>query len=245
MSHFPPIGSSIIELEEIDSTNDYAMQLSSAGLADHGTVVIAEHQTKGKGQQGNNWQSKPKKNMLFSIILNTTKEDLQSQFLLNASFCCAITNLLTDEFGIKDTCIKWPNDIFIGKNKIAGILIENVIRGQQWVNAIVGIGLNVNQTTFHDTIRATSLINETGNVQKINDLRKIIFKCLNRAYQTYLINRVSILANYNAQLYGIDENIQFIKDNLEKTDVLKGAGEQGLLQIGNQHYRHGEIKLLV
>ena len=138
MSSFPAIGSSVIELSEIDSTNNYAMQLANGGMAEHGTVVITNYQTKGKGQQGNQWSSEPGSNLLFSIILDTSHDDIQSQFLLNAAFCSGIAHMLMEHFELSATSIKWPNDIFIHKKKIAGILIENLIRGQQWQFAIAG-----------------------------------------------------------------------------------------------------------
>ena len=199
MSSFPAIGSSIIELSEIDSTNDYAMQLANGGMAEHGTVIITNFQSKGKGQQGNQWASEPGSNLLFSVILDTSREDIQSQFLLNAAFCSGIALLLMEHFELSATSIKWPNDIFVHKKKIAGILIENLIRGQQWQFAIVGVGINVNQLKFDSTINATSIQSESRMEVSLVELRQIIFNYLNKAYQDFKNSkkiRAAVLVNF-------------------------------------------------
>ncbi len=244
MTAFPIIGSTIIELGQIDSTNNYAMELAAAGNAEHGTVVTAQYQTKGRGQHGNNWQSAEGENLLFSIILNTAKEKIEDQFLLNAVFCSALTQLFMEQYELPDTCVKWPNDIFINKKKIAGTLIENVIRGQQWQYAIVGIGINVNQKKFSDNIAATSLYNILERNVALHEFRKKVFDYLNIAYHHFLHKRSSIISEYNKLLHGFEQEISFTKNDQTEYGMLQGAEPQGFLRIDNERYRHGEIKLL-
>ena len=138
-----PIGDLIIELSEIDSTNNYAMRLINEGMAEHGMAILADFQTNGKGQHGNIWQAQESKNLLCSIILDTHGFPLEKQFLLNTMACLAVADTLIQQYLLQDVSIKWPNDIYAGKRKIAGILIENQIRGVSWSHAVIGIGLNI------------------------------------------------------------------------------------------------------
>lgn len=219
------------------------MELANGGMAEHGTVIITNYQSQGKGQQGNRWKSAKEKNLLFSIVLDTTKNEISSQFLLNASFCSALAHLLMDEFELPATSIKWPNDIYIGKKKIAGILIENVIRGQQWQYAIVGIGININQLKFGELNTATSIRNEIGKEINLMDLRKTVFRYLNDAFTSFQTNTSLVIPEYNSLLYGINETIHFKKNDKLMQGTLIGAAQQGFLKIDEQEYRHGEIKI--
>ncbi len=241
----PAIGSNVIEFEQVDSTNDYAMQLANEGNAEHGTTIIAQFQTKGKGQQGRIWQANKEKNLLLSVILDTSQKDIQSQFILNAAFCSALAHLLMEDYEIGDVSIKWPNDLYVRKKKVAGILIENVIRGQQWQYSIVGIGLNVNQINFPPEMMASSIKNEMGNEIDISNVRKKLFIQINKAYKQYVSNELDLIAEYNSLLHGYNSKISFIKEGKTYTGQLHGAQQNGLLCIDDEQYRHGEIKLLL
>lgn len=245
MSTFPPIGSSIISFDEIDSTNDYAMHLANKGSVEHGTVICTNFQTKGKGQQGKHWLAEKEKNLLMSFVLDTSQKDIQTQFLLNAAFCSGMAHLLMEDYELGAASIKWPNDLFVNKKKIAGILIENVIRGQQWQYAIVGIGINVNQIHFPADLSATSLQAELKKEISLVSLREKLLKHLNKAYQYYEQNRPDLLREYNSLLHGFENTISYKKGNENLSGHLKGANPQGFLRINENQYRHGEIKLLM
>ncbi len=130
----------IIYLHEVESTNNYANQLILSDAAEEGTVVLAHYQKKGKGQHGNNWESEDEKNLLMSIIIFPGFLDAGKQFLISKVVSLALIDFLKTE--TEDVSIKWPNDIYVGKNKIAGILIENSVKGTNMFSAILGIGLN-------------------------------------------------------------------------------------------------------
>ena len=123
------IGEVLIELLEIDSTNNYAMRLINEGMAEHGMTIRADYQTEGRGQQGKNWLSEESKNLLFTTILDTTGFSIQKQFILNTFTCLSVAEFLMTNIGLREVSIKWPNDIYAENKKIAGILIENIIRG--------------------------------------------------------------------------------------------------------------------
>ncbi len=245
MPSFPPIGSTIIEFDQIDSTNDYAMHLANEGSVEHGTAIITNYQTQGKGQQGKLWQAEKEKNLLLSFVLDTSKKDLQSQFLLNAAFCSGVAHMLMEDYEISAASIKWPNDLFVNRKKVAGILIENIIRGQQWQYAIVGIGINVNQTKFPEGIQATSLQTELNRNIPLTAIRKKLFNQLNRAFEHYQKQDIDLISEYNSLLHGYEDNILFEKDGRSQHGQLFGADQYGFLKINNTQYRHGEIKLLI
>ena len=136
-----------IELDTVDSTNNYAMALVHEGVAQHGMVVIAKHQTKGKGQRGKVWETIPDANLSFSIIVQPHFLLPAQAFQLLATTAVAIQNQLEPIIG-DELKIKWPNDLYWRDRKTGGILIENVIRGTQWQWSVIGIGINVNQTAF-------------------------------------------------------------------------------------------------
>lgn len=134
-------------LEQTTSTNDIAAQ----NIYGHGDVVVAEYQSKGRGQRGNSWASTSLQNLTFTMIL-AADIHIQKQFYTSKCVTLAIVDTIKSHTGDLDVKIKWPNDIYVGDSKICGILIENDIRGFVTSKSIVGIGLNVNQTQFDSAL---------------------------------------------------------------------------------------------
>ncbi len=161
----------IIKLDNVNSTNEFAYNYLKNHTLNEGTIIWAIYQTKGKGQKGNTWDSEAGKNLTFSIILHPLMIEPSRQFFLNKAVSLGMIDFLktkTDETNVK---IKWPNDIYIGKNKIAGILIENEILGNTLQSVIIGIGLNINQTTFSPKVpNPTSLQLITGQELNTEDV---------------------------------------------------------------------------
>lgn len=149
----------IINLQEVDSTNDYAQRLLDESTFSQNTniVLVAQNQTNGRGAYENKWSSKNAENLTFSIIL-TPDIGASQQFILSKITSLSIIDFLLEHKIAAE--IKWPNDILINKKKIAGILIENSIIGSKLDDSIIGIGLNINQTDFLQIPNATSLKNE-------------------------------------------------------------------------------------
>ncbi|CAH2559965.1 biotin--[acetyl-CoA-carboxylase] ligase [Cardinium endosymbiont of Oedothorax gibbosus] len=136
------------------STNDMAQKLLLH--AAEGTVFIAEHQSKGRGQRGSTWTSEAGTNLLFSFILYPEWLTVDAVFTLNIITSLAIYDVLVDYFP-KEISIKWPNDIYYLDKKLGGILIETHIGIQNKIKAaVIGIGLNVNQLHFKSS-KCTSL----------------------------------------------------------------------------------------
>ena len=149
------IGQNKIELLTVDSTNNFAANLIKETNVLDGTVIMAEHQTNGKGQSGNSWFSHPKLNLTCSYILKPTFLKIEDQFYLSIITSLAVIKTLK-EFGIKSV-VKWPNDILVESIKIAGILIENSVQKNRFSHSIIGVGFNVNQTDFMSDVNATSI----------------------------------------------------------------------------------------
>ena len=137
------IGREIVVLDQAGSTNDAILQIANANSKE-GLVVFAEHQTAGRGQRGNRWESAAGKGLWFSILLRPTI-DLASSPQLTAWAAEAVSNAIQNEFSLIPV-IKPPNDVQIDGAKVAGVLVE--MRAQQNAPhlAIAGIGVNVNQS---------------------------------------------------------------------------------------------------
>lgn len=243
------IGDVIIELSEIDSTNNYAMRLIDEGMAEHGMIIRADFQTKGKGQFANLWLAEESKNLLISTIIDTKEFAIEKQFFLNAATCLSVAEMLMTNYNIPHVSIKWPNDIYAGDKKIAGILIENSLRGTQWTNAVVGIGLNVNQAVFSDLNRATSMINQTQEKQKVKSVLKNLLKILNKQFLKIGTKEHALFEAFNLNLYKLNKEIAFTKKNELYKGIVRGVNVQGELELevdGKiKRFKHKEIELVL
>lgn len=151
----------LIRLDETDSTNNFLRTQSLDGDADM-VVATAEHQTAGRGQGTNTWESEPASNLLFSVLTSPQGVDITQQFVLSMAEALAVKAAL-DRYtgGIK---LKWPNDIYWNDRKICGTLIETSVSGRTINRCIFGTGININQRTFtSDAPNPVSLAQITGH----------------------------------------------------------------------------------
>jgi len=139
------IGRNFLYFNEIDSTNSVLKDKSNKNV--NGTVVFAEKQKAGKGRFNSFWESEKGQNLTFSILLNIDKNYKDKLNLLNLGTAQVLASTLESIFHL-NVEVKWPNDILIKKKKVAGILVETVSLGADIKKAIIGVGLNVNQTLF-------------------------------------------------------------------------------------------------
>lgn len=221
------LGKDIHFLPDCHSTNDMALQALRQKEASEGSIFITNYQTRGKGQRGNSWETKPGENLTFSLILQPKFLDLSEQFHLNMAISNAIRRCFQEY--VPGLMVKWPNDLVIpGCGKIGGILIENLVGSKGWEYAVVGIGININQDQFASP-QATSLSLVTGNTYPLEELFKLLIIHLEQAYITLKKGKNAVLTQeYVQHLYLI-----------EKWAVFK-VGEQeleakiiGLTEIGN------------
>src|ERR1700747_2779313 len=138
-------GRNIIELSECASVNTHATELLKAVKLPEGTVIYTKKQTAGRGQRGNTWVSEDGKNLTMCFVFHPNFLNAANSFLLSMTVSLALHDLLTELLTEKqEVKIKWPNDILIDGKKVAGILIENVLREEQLSSSVIGIGLNLN-----------------------------------------------------------------------------------------------------
>ena len=145
------------------------------------TLVVAEDQTKGRGQVGNSWETEKGKNIIFSLLCHPDFVRASKQFLLSQCMALAIRNALAEHVeGVK---VKWPNDIYVGDKKISGTLIECDLMGKSIANCIIGTGANINQEVFvSDAPNPTSLKLLTG---KEHDKEEILTDIIQRFSELY------------------------------------------------------------
>lgn len=230
------INKNIIFLTEVESTNNYANQLVLSKAAVEGTVVLAQHQKKGKGQQGNRWESEDGKNLLASIILFPEFLSAGKQFYLSKIASLAIVDFLKSE--ITNICIKWPNDIYVQDKKVAGILIENAVKGQNISSAIIGIGLNLNQELFiSDAPNPVSLKQITGKDYDVKKITEQILKHIDVWYgklENGCFNEIDLA--YFSLLFRANKWALFAENGKQFEAKITGIGKFGQLIL---EYRNG------
>jgi BirA family biotin operon repressor/biotin-[acetyl-CoA-carboxylase] ligase len=195
------IGSKLLFFENLPSTNSYAASLLREQEVPEGTVVHTNHQSSGRGQGGNKWESEENKNLLISIILFPSMINPTDQFLLSMAVSLGICDFL--DMHTSAISIKWPNDIYVKNDKIAGILIENSIMGDQIENTIAGIGINVNQTEFAgDAPNPVSLAGLTGRQYDLNECLLHLTSDLDKRYKFLISGDFDLIRlDYISRLY--------------------------------------------
>ena len=191
----------LIHISSTQSTNGC---LKKRGLP-HGLCVWADFQTAGRGQGINRWESAPGENLLFSLLMHPDKIAPDRQFILTEIVTTALHRVL-QPFVSEPISIKWPNDIYAGDCKLCGILIENTLLGNRWDSAIIGIGLNVNQTLFlSDAPNPVSLKKLTGTDHDRHSLLAQLVDSILGRYSTYsILGRDALHSEYMSLLYRRD-----------------------------------------
>lgn len=223
----------LIELyDAVDSTNDVAKILFHSKSAPHGTIVRANFQTKGRGRQGNFWESAPHENLLFSLILLPKQYAPSLQFIINKIIAVVLADFLQSMVAGFPVKIKWPNDIYIENKKIAGILIEHAILGETLSRSVVGIGVNINQTTFESAPNPVSLKMITGHDYDIGALcENLSEKILTAFAETASDDAQEWAEPYHRRLYQLDERKKYLIDGRERHAVILGVSEDGRLVL--------------
>jgi BirA family biotin operon repressor/biotin-[acetyl-CoA-carboxylase] ligase len=156
------VGQNLIRLSKVDSTNNFLKaKVSNSEPLPEGTVIMADHQFAGRGQQNNTWYAEPGLNLTFSVYLCPSFLPVSRQFLLNMAVSVGIRDSLAGLLG-DGLKVKWPNDLYYKDQKLGGILIENLLSGATYKAGIIGIGINVNQLNF-----ASDLLNNATSIGKI------------------------------------------------------------------------------
>ena len=231
------IGSRKIYYDKLSSTNTMAATLVKKGNIQEGTIVYAGFQYSGKGQKGNTWESEEGKNLLISIILYPISVKAENQFIISKVISLGISDFLVQLCG--QVFIKWPNDIYIGDDKIAGILIENSVIRDEIEHSVAGIGININQEIFTGGApNPTSLRLVTGKTHDTEQCLSMLATSIDARYKQLLYNKRSqINDDYFASLYRVGVWTEFNDNKGNFEGKIVAVTESGRLQIEDRRGR--------
>ena len=239
------IGRNFIYCEEIDSTNSFL--INSKEYTKHGTVLLSENQTAGRGRKDRQWFSAPDQNLTFSILLN---EDLNSEIIniINLGSSLAVAQSIENLYQLPCE-LKWPNDVLVNKRKVAGILLESASSGADLTRVVIGIGINVNQPNFTGKfiIPPTSIKKEFKNSiererllsEFLNNFEIVLEQCSNDPQK--------VLNDWKTRCKMLGERIKIVEEDKTFSGILDDIDENGflILKIGDKkeiiHY--GDVSL--
>lgn len=221
--------------DSIDSTNSEARRRLPVNAKM--SVYAAKFQTAGRGQRGNKWSSAAGQNLTFSVLLNFTHPQMpdlavRNQFLLSIVAALSVSDLLC-KLNIRNS-IKWPNDIYIGRRKVCGMLIENIVGNTGLEHSIIGIGLNLNQAEFPpELVNPTSVLVSSG-LRTVPEEVLDDFLDIFSGYIPYLsdIEGINEIRNkYVLRLFGLGVSREYhdCLRNVDFTGTIKGISEEGQL----------------
>jgi BirA family biotin operon repressor/biotin-[acetyl-CoA-carboxylase] ligase len=217
-------------------------------------AVFAHEQVAGKGQRGKKWASAKDDNIALSILVKPTSLLVTQQFQL--SVCAAISVFeWFRKYAGDDTRIKWPNDLYWKDRKAGGILIESVIRSlvtetSNWEWAVIGTGVNINQTNFPDDLaNPVSLKQITGKNFEPVKLATELCRTFDLCYHELITNGFArLFSSYLHGLYKKGEKVKLKKENRIFEAIIKGVTGEGKLIVQHtieETFDHGEVQWLI
>lgn len=239
------IGQNAIYVKSLASTNSYASDLLRQIELSEGSIIYTFEQEKGRGQRGNSWESEPNKNVTLSLVLHPGFLPPVHQFFLTKITSLAVADLMAEFLHATafahQVHIKWPNDIYVNDRKIAGILIENYLRDTTIQHAVVGVGINVNQETFHTAPQAVSLFSLTHQtIDLMQCIERFCELFEGRFLQLQSKKWQKLDADYLQYLYRLNEwNTYRTNENQQFEGNIRGVSKIGKLQV---EVISGEIK---
>ncbi len=231
------IGSKIIFGKNLTSTNTHASVLLKMNHLQEGTIIYTNFQTEGRGQKGNSWESEDGKNLLISIILFPTIIKPPEQFLISKAVSLGICDFLQRH--VNNVSIKWPNDIYVNDDKIAGILIDVSLINNEIENAIAGIGLNINQEKFHsDAPNPVSLSQLKKKNFDLNNCLATLAIDLDKRYKQLLSGQRSLIdKEYISRLYRFKKWSEFMDPHGIFEGRIISVSDSGDLKIEDRRGR--------
>jgi len=224
----------ILHFDEINSTNVYLYDKISENNDISDMVVVAAHQTAGRGMDKNRWESEAGKNLLFSIALNVNFLEAENQFKISQAVSVAIVETLQKIVISDKFFIKWPNDIYFGDKKLAGMLIQNTVEGRMMGVSIIGIGLNVNQIEFSKDIpNPISLKMISGRDFELDDLLNLLVFNIKTKVESlrYKENQNEINEKYVSRSYRFGIWSDYFYRNQVKSMIIRGFDKYGRLLL--------------
>ncbi len=224
----------ILHFDEINSTNVFLYDKISENNDISDMVVVADYQTAGRGMDKNRWESEAGMNLLFSIALNVNFLEAENQFKISQAVSVAIAETLSQFVDNKQLFIKWPNDIYFGDKKLAGMLIQNTIEGRMMGVSIIGIGLNVNQIEFSKDIPnpiSLKMISDR-DFELDNLLNLLVFNIKTKVESLrYKENQNEINEKYVSRSYRFGIWSDYFYQNRVKSMIIIGFDKYGRLLL--------------
>lgn len=224
----------IIRLKTVGSTNDYMLEKIKVGdITEEGTVVVTNEQTEGKGLDQNTWESEADKNLTFSILLRPLFLKADQQFQLTKIISLAVYDFVRNYLPNERIKVKWPNDVYVGNKKIAGMLINNTIQGKEIMYTVVGIGININQQKFSSQVaNATSLWHYLNCELKLEYCLKNVLSHIEKRYNQLKNNEISeINFDYKKALYRLNDFNLFNYNDSVISARITGVNEYGQIKL--------------
>ena len=222
---------------KIGSTNTAAMAAAAEG-APEGSVFLAEEQTTGRGRGANSWQSPRSTGIYCSVVL---RPELPPSDVLTLSLASglAVQAAIQQVDSRVKADLKWPNDVLIDDNKVCGILTEMNSEATRVRYIVVGIGINVNQTSFPKDLPATSLRLETGSEWSRVELVGALLKSLDSEYRQLLEDadaRESILRRFaENSSWVLGKKVRIDENGSSFEGTTEGLDSRGFLRVQTSH----------
>jgi len=243
-------GKSLLKVQQTDSTNKLAFRLLEENPV-NGTVIFANEQSQGRGQQGTIWEAEKGKNLTTSIIYFPHFLNLENLFQINKMVSLAVVETLNYYLNYPVLQIKWPNDILLDEKKICGILIENQLDSTNLKVTVIGIGLNINQTSFSDIIKEKthSMAKYSGNTFVIEEVLNTLLHYLEKQYiRLQAGNFASMDHQYLQLLFRYQETGLYSVGDHEFAGIIVGVRKDGKLAVQEgqkvSYYDFKEIQFL-
>jgi BirA family biotin operon repressor/biotin-[acetyl-CoA-carboxylase] ligase len=225
------LGHHQLHLSEVTSTNDLAKQLAEEQLGGHGTLITADFQQKGRGQELTAWESEKGLNLMCSLILVPEKLQADEQVYLNIVICLAVHDMVSEYLPGADVAIKWPNDVYVNGKKVAGILIESSLQGALVKQVIAGMGININQAAFVNP-GAVSFVQVNKAQCDLKECTGTLVRHLNTRYAQLAGNqREQLWTEYHEVLYKKDVPATFETGEGVFSGTVKGIDKAGRLMV--------------
>jgi len=239
------IGTNFIYYEEADSTNEEL--LKDLSITQHGTVLFANNQVKGRGRLNREWISDKNNSLTFSILLteNITPQNIN---IINLAASVAIAQSIENLYQL-DVRLKWPNDVLIATRKVCGILVESTSIGDKIDRLVVGIGVNVNQPIFEGKflVPATSIRKEFGKVTSRERLLAEILNEFEKIFKKANKKPNEILDTWRSKCKMIGEKVKIVNGDKETYGIFEDIDENGFLLLnesdGVKRVHSGDVSL--
>ena len=220
-------------IDQTDSTNSLMQRLLkgeeqeyAACLKEDIPLIYTTYQTAGRGQTGNGWESERGKNLLLSYLLREPEVNISEMFLLNVIAAVAAHRTIAEWLSFEQRpmlSIKWPNDIYIGNRKIAGILVENSLSGTKIQHSIAGIGINVNQEQWVSGAPNPVSIKQLTGVKA--DIDAIVKRFKHKLETNLSWNPVQLLNYYRVHQYRCNGYWPFVEREVSTAPTMNATAE--------------------